>query len=101
VSGRLLLTSGAPASGYFVVAFPADPALWIAPSRRMKSARPSTDGQFRFDDLPAGDYFLAALTDADQNDWQAPAFLTQVMAAGVKLTLSTGETKTQDLKISK
>lgn len=99
VNGRLIQASGAPASGYFVVAFPADRALWISPSRRIKSARPSTDGQFRFDDLPPGDYYLAALTDADQDEWQTPAFLSQVIPAGVKFTLGGGETRTQDLRI--
>ena len=52
------------------------------------------------DDLPAGDYYLAALTDADLDDWQSPAFLAQAIAAGVKVTLGDGETKTQDVKIS-
>lgn len=101
LKGRLLLSTGSPAAGYFVVAFPSDRALWVAQSRRMKSARPSTDGQFQIDDLPAGTYFLAALTDADQEDWQSPAFLAQLTAASVSLVLADGETKTQDLKVAK
>jgi hypothetical protein len=84
-----------------VVAFPADRALWLPQSRRMKASRPSTDGQFHLDDLPAGDYYLAALTDADQDEWQAPSFLAAAVAAGVKITLGEGESRTQDLKINK
>jgi hypothetical protein len=29
--------------------------------------RPATDGGFTFRDLPPGEYFLAALTDVDQD----------------------------------
>jgi hypothetical protein len=101
LTGRLLLATGTPASAYFVVAFPADRAQWATPSRRMKSTRPATDGQFRLDDLPAGSYCLAAVTDADQETWQSPAFLTQLLAAGVQVTIGDGETRTQDLKVSK
>ena len=101
ITGRLLGDGGAPASRYFVVAFPADRALWVPQSRRMKSARPSTDGQFGLEDLPAGDYVLAAITDADQEDWQSPEFLAQAMTVGVRLTLADGETKAQDLRVAR
>jgi hypothetical protein len=65
----------------------------------MKSARPGTDGQFRFDDLPAGEYVLSAVTDADQEDWQSPQFLSQAMSGGVRVALGDGMKKTQDLTI--
>jgi hypothetical protein len=68
-------------------------------SRRLRSVRPSTDGQFRLDGLPAGEYYLAALTDADSDDWQSPAFLAQATVAAIKVTLGDGERKTQDLRI--
>ena len=101
LSGRLLQSNGVPAVGYFVIAFSADRSLWFPQSRRLRSVRPSSDGQFRLDDLPAGEYYLAALTDADSGEWQAPAFLAQAMVAAVKVTLGDGERKTQDLRIGR
>jgi protocatechuate 3,4-dioxygenase beta subunit len=101
LNGRLQHADGSPASGYFVVAFPTDRSLWLPQSRRLRSVRPGTDGQFRLDDLPAGDYYLAALTDADSDDWQSPEFLAQAVAAAVKVTLAEGEKKTQDLRIGR
>jgi hypothetical protein len=99
IAGSLQTPTGQPATAYFVVAFPADRALWKAGARRLKSTRPGTDGRFSFADLPAGTYLLAALTDLDPNDWQDAAFLEQVAPAGVTVILGEGEKKTQDLKI--
>jgi hypothetical protein len=99
IAGSLQTSGGQPAAAYFVVAFPADRALWKAGPRRLRSTRPATDGRFTFADLPAGTYLIAALTDLDPNDWQDPAFLEQVAPAGVPVVLREGEKKTQDLKI--
>jgi carboxypeptidase family protein len=99
ISGRLTDASGGPAAGYFVVAFSADRGMWLPQSRRMKSVRPDTDGNFHFDDLPAGDYYLAALTDADASDWQTPAALAEIVNAAVKVSLGDGERKTQSIQI--
>jgi len=101
IAGRLQKADGSPAAGYFVVAFSVDGTLWTPQSRRLRSVRPGTDGEFRLDDLPAGDYYLAALTDADSNDWQSPAFLAQIVPAAIKLTLADGERKTQNLRIGR
>ena len=63
------------------------------------SVKPGTDGRFVFGDLPAGEYYLAALTDLDPIDWQTPAFLEQVVPAGVRVRVGEGEKKVQDLRI--
>jgi len=99
LDGRLLGSSGAPATGYFVIAFSADRSVWLPQSRRLRSVRPSTDGQFRFDDLPAGEYYVAALTDGDADDWQSSGFLAEAIQGAIKVTLGDGERKTQDLRI--
>jgi hypothetical protein len=52
-----------------------------------------------FADLPPGAYLIAALTDLDPNEWQTPAFLEQVLPAGVPVAIKEGEKRTQDLKI--
>ena len=101
ISGTLSSASGEPAADYYVIAFSTDRANWRAGSRRSMSARPATNGRFVFRDLPAGEYFIAALTDLDPDGWQAPAFLEQVASAAFKLRLAEGEKKVQDIKVAK
>jgi hypothetical protein len=99
LSGTLQLGSGQPASEYYVIAFSADRANWRPGSRRNMSTRPATDGKFILAELPAGNYFLAALTDLDPLEWQDASFLEQVAPSAIKLTLSEGEKKVQDLRL--
>jgi hypothetical protein len=101
LTGRLVEASGAPATGYFVVIFSTDRDTWLPESRRMRSARPGTDGTFRFEDVVPGEYYLAALTDADSAAWQAPAFLLDAAAAAVKVTIADGGRATQDLRVGR
>ncbi|TAK11432.1 MAG: carboxypeptidase regulatory-like domain-containing protein [Acidobacteria bacterium] len=99
ISGRLLDASGRPTSGLPIVVFSTRPADWAAGSRRVVSAKPASDGSYRIRGLPAGDYYLCALTDLDMNDLYDAAFLEQLVGASFKLTLTDGEKKTQDLKL--
>ena len=100
LSGTLQTPSGQPASDCFIVAFTTDRSLWTPQGRRLRTMRPGTDGGFSFKDLPPGEYFLAALTDIDQDEWQAPAFLAEVAAAGaIAITIGEGEQKVQNLRI--
>lgn len=99
IAGLLQSASGQPISDYYVVAFSADRANWRQGSRRNASARPATNGRFVLADLPAGDYFLAALTDLDPLEWQTAEFLEQLAAAGVRVRLGEGEKKVQDLRV--
>jgi hypothetical protein len=99
LSGALQSAAGQPASDYYIVAFSTDRAHWRIGARRSLSARPATDGRFTFTDLPAGEYFLAALTDLDPLDWQAPTFLDHVAPAAVKVRVAEGGRTVQDLRI--
>ncbi|HEX5069475.1 MAG TPA: carboxypeptidase regulatory-like domain-containing protein [Vicinamibacterales bacterium] len=99
LSGRLETASGAPASDVFVLAFAADRNLRGPYSRRIKAVRPGEDGSFGIGGLPAGDYLLAALTDADPEDWQNPEFLRQLEASCVKVSLIPGTPVVQNLRI--
>jgi hypothetical protein len=98
--GTLQTPAGSPAPDYFVLAFPSDPTLWRAGSRRVQTARPATDGAFVIRDLPPGSYLLAALTDVTPSDWNDPNFLRQAAPSGVPVTLGEGERKVQDLRLA-
>jgi hypothetical protein len=81
-----------------VVLFPADQALWMAQARRIKAVRSSTDEAFTISDLPAGEYVVSAVEDAEPGEWFDPAFLQRLLPSGVKVVVSEGETKTQDVR---
>src|SRR4029078_2915535 len=75
LSGELQAANGAAESDVFVIVFAADRKAWGLKARRVRANRPGVDGRFAFADLPAGEYLLAAVTDADANDWEDPSFL--------------------------
>jgi uncharacterized protein (DUF2141 family) len=99
LSGTLQGVSGDLITDYYIVAIPADRSMWRPRSWRIQSVRPATNGRFVFADLWAGEYVLAALTDLDPIDLWSPAFLTQIAAAGVPVTVAEGEKKVQDLRV--
>lgn len=92
-TGRLQTSSGAPASDVFVIAFAKDASLWGPGARRVRAVRPDVDGRYHFDDLPPGEYRIAAVTDVDPDEWQDPTFLAALVPASVAFTV--GETDTQ------
>jgi hypothetical protein len=100
LGGRLLGAGDQPAPGFFVVAFPADRTLWLRNGRRLKITRPTSAGEFAFDDLPPGDYWLAALSDADGASWQRPEFLERVVPAAAAVTIGEGEKVRKDLRVT-
>lgn len=102
VSGKLIDATGAPASGYSMIAFSTNKATWtIQGARRTKSARPATDGKYVISGLPPGEYFLAAVTDFDQTDLTDAAFLEEIAAGALKITIGEGEKKIQDLRLAR
>ena len=101
LTGTLQTPAGTPATDYFVVVFTTDRALWRPSARRLVFTRPATDGGFSVRDLPAGDYYVAALTDLDPNDWKTPDFLAPLVPASVQVTIVDGERKVQNLRISR
>lgn len=99
LSGVLQSASGQPTTDFYVIAFSASRADWRFGARRNQSARPATDGRFVLTDLPAGEYFVAALTDLDPAEWQSPGFLEEIASAAIRITLAEGEKKRTDLRI--
>jgi hypothetical protein len=100
ISGVLQDATGRPASDYFIIVFPSDRTYWTPGSRRVLETRPANDGRYTIFGLPPGDYQIAALTDVESGDWNDPAFLPSLMNASIRLSLSEGQRKTQDLTLA-
>ena len=84
-----------------ILVFSTDRSIWSQGTRRVPAPiQPDTSGKFRADGLPAGEYYVAAVSDMDPGDWGDPGFMEQVAAVAFKITLGEGEKKTQDLKIA-
>ena len=99
LAGRLQTSSGTPATAYSIVVFSASREFWIPLSRRVRALRPATDGGFSVKALPAGDYYVAALTDIEPGEWYDPAFLAQLIATSAKVAVRDGQKTVQDLMI--
>ena len=49
-----------------------------------------TDGRFRFEGVPPGDYRLFCWEDVQTDDWRSPAFLTAVQDRGKPVRVDAG-----------
>ena len=101
LTGTVLDASGKPADEYFIVAFSTDRKYWAPGSRRVTQFRPAQNGAYRISTLPAGEYFLCALTDLDPGVLYDPAFLESLMASSLKISFADGEKRVQDLKLAR
>jgi uncharacterized protein (DUF2141 family) len=99
--GTLTTASGQPASEFTVVVYPVNREFWRQGARRVRSVRPASDGAFSVMDLPPGDYLVAAVTDAEPDEWQQPSFLEQLVSASVKVSIAEGQRTRQDLRIGR
>lgn len=99
LSGVVEDQAGKPIIGFPIIVFSTDPAHWTFGSRRIAEARPASDGAYKVLGLPAGEYYVCALTDLDPNDLYDPAFLELLVSGSFKITLADGEQKTQNLKL--
>jgi hypothetical protein len=102
LTGTLQGPAGTPTSDYFIVVFSTDRRFWFPNSRRITSARPDTRGAFSVRNLPAGEYFVAALTDVEDGEWYDAEFLQSLLGASpMRITIGDGEQKRQDLRIGR
>jgi len=101
VSGRMTTAAGDPASRLYVMLFSTNPTDWRMRSRRVRDVQTSDTGTFAIEGLPAGEYYLCALTELDTQMRFEPEYLTQLIPAAIKVTLADGEKKVQDLRIGR
>jgi hypothetical protein len=99
LSGTVFDAGGRPSSAFPIVVFSTDAAHWSPGSRRVQQVRPASDGSYRLLGLPAGEYYLGAVTMLDFEDLYDPLFLQQIVPIAFKITLTEGEAKQQDLRL--
>lgn len=100
LTGRVLDGTSQPFSAFPLVIFSADRAHWTAGSRRVQYVQPATNGAFLFAGLPAGKYYLAAVTELDTKELASAAFLESLIGSAITVTLAEGERKTQDVRLA-
>jgi protocatechuate 3,4-dioxygenase beta subunit len=93
------LESPGAAADYTLILFATDPGLWRPLSRRILTSRVAGDGTYSFANVPPGDYWLAAVDDVEPGEWFDSSFLQRIQPAAIKVTISEGEKKTQDLRV--
>jgi hypothetical protein len=90
-----------PATEGVVLAFPAERSEWrgygLTPLRLQSS--PVAGATFELKGLPAGDYFVVAVSAADARAWPDPAFLEKASAVASRLSLAWGEERPLDLRL--
>jgi uncharacterized protein (DUF2141 family) len=100
ITGAIVDAKGQPAPDYTIIVYPADREFWTSSSRRIRTQRPGTDGQFTFGNLPPGDYRIAPVLDPEPGVWYDPSFLQQLDAGALRVPVGIGEKKVQNLRIS-
>jgi hypothetical protein len=94
-------TSGVPFREGMIVVFGTDPRAWFLHSVRVAAAPPTANGQYVVKNLPPGDYFITVGVGLDRNEWFDAEVLASLALSAQKLTIAKGETKTQDLTLTK
>ena len=98
LSGTVFDGAGRATPEFPIIVFSTDRGYWTLGSRRVQTAHPSSDGKYRIT-LPAGEYFVSAVTAVDRTEVYDPQFLNQLTGVAFRITIKDGEKKTQDLKL--
>jgi len=83
-----------------VLLFPANYQGWIDAGmnpRRTRTARATRPGAYTFNNVPPGDYLVAALDRSNEGDMQDPAFIAALAKVAAKVTI-TLDPVTQELQ---
>lgn len=100
LTGRLIDVTDRPVTLYSIVVFSTDQALWQPGARRIRVIRPATDGSFAAGGLPAGEYAIVAIADAEGVQVHDAAFLTGLLPSAVRVALAEGESRRQDFRVA-
>jgi hypothetical protein len=67
--------------------------------RRIRSLRANETGVYSVRGVPAGDYYLVAVPDADIGDFPDPRMLDTLAGVATRVSMAPSERKTQDLVV--
>jgi protocatechuate 3,4-dioxygenase beta subunit len=98
-SGRVLDADGKPLRDVWVLMFAQDAQRWTFQTRHVGAGRPDVNNTYKIR-VPAGDYFIVALTDVEPGEWNDPEFLSQLRERAARVSIADGEHKTLDLTLS-
>jgi hypothetical protein len=102
LSGLVTDDRNRPVLDATVVIFPADREKWTYSSRYIRSLRPDTNGRYSIKSLPpSDDYLVVVVQNLEQGQGADPDFLSRAREEAKSLTLTEGETKVFDVKLSK
>ena len=83
-----------------------DATIYVFPTNRQdwaggapREVRPGRTGRYVVSNLPPRDYFIAAVIDEATELWREVSFLEKLSASAVRATVSSGETRSLDLKV--
>jgi hypothetical protein len=99
LTGTIKNKAGDAAPNLLVVVFPRDPTLWTPGSRRLAVSTVAPDGSYVVRDLPAGDYYVAALVELDEESFGAPWYLEGLRPYSIPIALAEGEHRKLDLEL--
>lgn len=100
LSGSLTDDRGKPVLDATVVVFPTNRERWTYLSRYMRTTRPDTNGRFSIRNLPPEDYLIIAVQNLESGQGSDPDFLTRAREEAKPFSLTEGETKTVDIRLS-
>jgi hypothetical protein len=104
LTGSATDSHGALVPGAVVIAFPVERDQWsnygLSPAR-LKGSPTTTSGTYRFQSLPPGDYYVAAVPPEQSTIWQDPAALAKLVPLATRVTLAWDGKKTQNLTVVK
>jgi hypothetical protein len=102
LSGRVSASNGTAPSDAAVIVFPVERAGWTdygPTAARFKSLSVTATGTFAAPaNLPAGEYFAAAVRQDQRNRWTDQAFLVELAARATRFRLTPGNPITLDLR---
>ena len=88
LTGTVVDGNGSAVPDCAVVLFPSDGSLLRNTRRWARSVHTDTRGRFTIDDALAGAYFVVAVDDVDEAEWQNAAYLGQLTSHATRVTLA-------------
>jgi hypothetical protein len=104
LSGSVRKDDGSAEPDAMVVAFPVDRQAWANASssaRRFRGSPVDNGGGFTMINVPAGDYFVAAIPLERSNLWQDPKRLDLIARSATRVSIAATDARSIDLRVTR